>query len=817
MTTQLRRYRDAYASLVVAVYEPLIIGWVSETAVDYAAGVLSTWSATKTASTRSASSIAEGGDGDDSTAVANLWSVDTSGRVVSPTTLGAEPVEGVPGAVRIGNALYPAGVVSLARAGGDRPDLEAADGELDLKTVSVTSGPGLAQTKPLPDFEGTKTGLAKGLMKTLGQLDTLPASEARKQVLETKQQYLGPDAADVFKVDITAELAAVLSPLGIAHFYRQLYFNLDEGVGPIEEAFTIAPLETLEVVYETTRRQIHEEVLETGLETTAEAEVESHNLEEISDKVSSMIQRDMTAAMSASASYTTPTFQIGVSASGNLSESTQRGREEASRRLKEVTKRASERITKTFTLRTRTVDELSTAARTRRLIKNDAEHPVSYGLRRVLRRVLVKVQDLGPRLVWQVYLRDPGKGLAKSRFVHFAGAQPISVPDLPPGVPARPQGGTETGSATCAVKFTGTTTTATSPDQPLEPSLFTGQAFVTLEIAAPADRDVVAVVVDSMSDVGDPNPKNDRGEPAPLKYGQVTFDAATNKTSIKIDIRAGDSMSVAVNYTYTWKPSAQALAEWEKQRKAVVDQLSAQAGREEFQKAFEREKALITERSKIRPRPAADLRREERYELMERLVARLFAAPSSPADPTPLEIESFHRLFDVEGIFSYTHPAWWKPRYTRDGPVMSLPEYEITSESEPVPMGRSLGWALQLDGDARRNEFLNSPWARVCVPIRPGREREAARWLAQFVEGDVGFDISSAGSPFKKLLDAIATVRKNESGLGVKGPDYVEVGTAVPTGSPGPLSPQTVYPVIDEFEATVPTDGFVYDELTIQA
>ena len=65
-----------------------------------------------------------------------------------------------------------------------------------------------------------------------------------------------------------------LSPIGIAHYYRQLYFNKEEGVGPIEEAFTVAPLETLEVIYQTVRKQIHEEILEQGLEIVSEQAVE---------------------------------------------------------------------------------------------------------------------------------------------------------------------------------------------------------------------------------------------------------------------------------------------------------------------------------------------------------------------------------------------------------------------------------------------------------------------------------------------------------------------------------------------------------------
>jgi len=36
---------------------------------------------------------------------------------------------------------------------------------------------------------------------------------------------------------------------------------------------------------------------------------------------------------------------------------------------------------------------------------------------------------------------------------------------------------------------------------------------------------------------------------------------------------------------------------------------------------------------------------------------------------------------------------------------------------------------LQLDGDTHRNAFLNSPWVKAVVPIRPGREKAALNWL----------------------------------------------------------------------------------------
>ncbi len=93
--------------------------------------------------------------------------------------------------------------------------------------------------------------------------------------------------------------------------------------------------------------------------------------------------------------------------------------------------------------------------------------------------------------------------------------------------------------------------------------------------------------------------------------------------------------------------------------------------------------------------------------------------------------------------------------------------YYITEESAPAPLGASLGWLLQLDGDNMRNAFLNAPWVKAVIPIRPGQERAAMNWLqATHVEGADGLDqayvapvgelaeIPHAG-PVATVLDAI--------------------------------------------------------------
>jgi len=67
--------------------------------------------------------------------------------------------------------------------------------------------------------------------------------------------------------------------------------------------------------------------------------------------------------------------------------------------------------------------------------------------------------------------------------------------------------------------------------------------------------------------------------------------------------------------------------------------------------------------------------------------------------------------------------------------------YYITEDSEPAKLGSSLGWLLQLDGDNMRNAFLNAPWVKAVIPVRPGKERAAMNWLQRLhVEGTDGLD-----------------------------------------------------------------------------
>ena len=821
MTTTIDKFEDAYATLTVAVYEPLILRWVSGWSIKTSASLMA-WRAQKgkhisidkaiaTAHALGAQKMvaklppnATNGDGARHMQ-AQFDAGSITGKSFSIGKARAVKLEGFPNAVEYNGIVYPTGLDNVSLKPESQVNQSSGFSRLfSFFTLPQALAPKTAKASvaamATPVAINKQMGMVEKDFDFFANRDVLYTnliSAAKKGVqdghdlsTEIFAALANVNATQLYEFLPFGQIEEALSPIGIAHFYRQLYFNLDEGFGPIEHCFTIAPKESLEVVLSSTRRQIYEEIVEIGHEVISEQAIEERNMEEVSDKVSSMLQRDSSASMSMNGSYSTPVWSVGASAQASMAVSSQRSRETTSKRLKDVTKRASERISKSYSIKTRDFEELTDSTLTRRVIKNDNEKPVNYALRRIFRRVRVKVQDLGPKAVWQLYLRNPGSGLAMSRFVHFREAAPLAAPEIPPGVPPRPEGGIDSGSTSSGI-------------------LLGEFYYVTVKITTTADRKITAVSIDSLTDL-ESNSKDDYAPSALNQYQWGSnWDEDAHTYTVNIAIVPGDSASVTVGYTYSWEPSQDVLDEWEVKRKQAVAELEEQHLIEQY----ERNKALITERSKIRARPANELRREERYEVMNRMISHLFGGGDDPSEPTPLEIETFHRYFDIEGIFITTHPSWWKPRFQPVGVLNGRPAYEITAESEYAKLGSSLGWKIQLDGDNRRNEFINSPWLRVCLPIRENREDEAVKWLAKHIEGDVGYDINNG--PLKDLLDNLKERRSEEQKLGQNGYDYVTVGSTV--GAPGgALQPENVYPIIDQFDVTLPTEGFVYDEVLIK-
>jgi hypothetical protein len=174
----------------------------------------------------------------------------------------------------------------------------------------------------------------------------------------------------------------------------------------------------------------------------------------------------------------------------------------------------------------------------------------------------------------------------------------------------------------------------------------------------------------------------------------------------------------------------------------------------------------IKDASNIKSRPSWDLREEERTVVYRKLIQRLMLDSWSLQDTednrrlSHVRSEVIRAIFDVDSMLYFVAPEWWMPRrhqsrhaYDPDVKVGDLKislsdkdsvkwgdlesrqdNYSITEDSTAAKLGSSLGWLLQLDGDNLRNAFLNAPWVKAVIPIRPGRELAALNWLRS-IEG----------------------------------------------------------------------------------
>ena len=623
------------------------------------------------------------------------------------------------------------------------------------------------------------------------------APEALNNLLIAPASASAPYLADpLSRLPRIAE--AVVSPIGLLNLFREYFFELDSFLGPPVGHVWLSPGSMLELVESTVRRRLVEKTIESSLEITTRSETSVETKEELSEAVRQENADDMKVAASASGGFNVGVAHGEASASFNLDQSRKTAAEQTHKRSRAQTDKKSTEIRQSFKTTFRTVSEVTDTTSKRYVLQNTTDQLVNYELRRKMRRVAVQLQHLGTHLCWQYYVDQPGQGIRTSSLVHHASLSDADMGLKPPEQPPRPDGNEDVYIATLGFHPVNYSAQMYWDEDWVEGRSDQKQIQWQWQATQPAKP---GFQLESVSFV-EMLPQGDLGG-APVLHAApaaTVIDAAKGTFEVRlpaINFHSARGIRVRLRYEPSQKTLDDSSAEFEKRQKDYQEQ-RARTYQEEFVKAVrERIKAA----GSVRPRPFDDLREEERHAIFRRLVDAL--APGGPGTADRhVAAEMVRQLFDIDAVLYFVAPDWWDPAARRrdtlnvasppvqspTGQTLTLGRgemidwgthvstagepYLVTEESNPAPLGASLGWVMQLDGDPMRNAFLNSAWAKVVVPMRPGRESEAITWLRDQAEQEVGLQTPYKaqpgdpqewnGKPLEQVLDALITLLQKE-------------------------------------------------------
>ena len=581
--------------------------------------------------------------------------------------------------------------------------------------------------------------------------------------------------------------SVALSPISVVHLFRQYFFELDTFLGTPVSHVWLSPGSSVELVEIQTRKTTVERTLETTLDTVQKAESTTTARDEISEAVKEDNDREIKFGASVKASYAS----IEATASFDYSNSQKMARETTHKQMREQTEKLSSEIRKSFKSTFRQVSEFTDVSSVKHLMANTTGDLINYELRRKMRQVGVQVQDIGTFLCWQTYVDDPGRDLGLAKLVHIARPAELDGIPHPEEIPLL-QPFHEDKMVTIpfiSIEDTG----ADNEDEvyvdgvEVDNSEWFGslekiQSDFAQEFVAPkANFELANVEFDP------------QGKPVSVSRRGAIANAG-EKASFTLHLDSADFQgqnSIPLKLVLQWSPKAGANDEIVAKNQSNLASFKA-AEKAAHEKAYvETVKERVTLASQITTRNSDELREEERIVVYRKLIQdMLMNGVELPDDRTRHVVaELLNSIFDIDKMLYFVAPEWWRPRLHRSRQQLqptSSPRYDlaevagatltgalrkgvvkrtyaatsnvapnamsastvgwggindaerdnylITEDSEPAKLGSSLGWLLQLDGDNMRNAFLNAPWVKAVMPIRPGKEAAAINWL-KGVEG----------------------------------------------------------------------------------
>lgn len=631
--------------------------------------------------------------------------------------------------------------------------------------------------------------------------------------------------------------SVALSPISVVHLFRQYFFELDTFLGTPVNHVWLSPGSSVEMIEINTRKTTIEKSIETALDILTASEKTTTNQDEISDAVKEQNQQDVNFGASVKASYAS----IEATSSFDYKNSQQMAREATHKIMRQQTEKLSSEIRKNYKTTFKTISEYTDISSVKHVLSNSTDTLINYELRQKMRQVGVQVQDIGTYLCWQTYVDDPGKELGISELIHIA--KPADLDNIPhPGEIPLLQPFQEDKMVTIPFISVENTNADNEGEVYIDGiEADNSEWFGTLEkIQANFPQEFIC----PKSDYELTNVEFDpQGKPISItRKGEIQN--ANNKASFTLHLKSADFQgqnSVQVKLTLHWAPKDGANDDIIKKNNENLANFKAKE-KAEFEKVYvENVKDRVTKASKITKRNNEDLREEERIVVYRKLIQDMLLNGVAIPDDKSWHVvsELLNSIFDINKMLYFVAPEWWRPRLhrskqqlqespslnvnpvlgtiggvtsvlnrglmsklnmaeiaTKPNSIMSSStvgwggcndayrdNYYITEDSEAAKLGSSLGWLLQLDGDNMRNAFLNAPWVKAVIPIRPGKEEAAINWL-KGVEGmngitdDVIYHSSNSeekdinGNPLEgqKLIDVLTDLakkvkRKYEEGI----------------------------------------------------
>jgi hypothetical protein len=636
--------------------------------------------------------------------------------------------------------------------------------QLELKQRQLESN-----IRRLLDEESALAGALLSIVeqKLFSQLEMIFYEKSGDKLAEANQQIIDllSDEDPFATFDPKKDIKNVsLSPLGIVHLFRQYFFELDTFLGTPTGHVWLSPGSTVELIEVSTRRVLIEKTIEEATETSQKIERSVTDKDEISEAVKQDNKTDLKLGASLTVNQSWGTGNATATGSLSMEKTQDVARENTHKRMREQSEKLTSEIKQNYKSTFKTVTETTDMTSKRYVLNNATQDLINYELRRKMRQVGVQVQDIGTYLCWETFVDVPGQQLGLANLVHIA--KPVDLVSVPD--PTRiPYPDDQPMSFTAKVIYNlGDNVGRNGPDGflPLETKKFgvdlpdipegyrvlpdaiglkqlsaSGYQFEYLEFAwrgkVVGNEITLGVYIDGEYDWDN----------------QIDFVVAVNlHLTASADKRKEIDAANAANITAI----------------AAANEANSRKTKEEFVKAA---KERIEMASEIHVRKYEDLREEERIIVYRNLIGALMAdtlsglPPGKDTDKIRHTLsELLNSIFDIDKMLYFVAPEWWNNatrhyhqtlggannydtfagNLTTWSDLEIRPDnYFITEKSQIANMGSSLGWLLQLDGDDMRNAFLNAPWVKAVLPIRPGKELEASNWLQQSqVEGTDGLD-----------------------------------------------------------------------------